>query len=372
MAPLWSAIAACAASRGATVVGVDEPGKVNAIDNPRVLTDASLRWELAPLASVAITLTQCGELKAAWAAAWWLPNALRLLGRLNEARAVSESLLANPDDARASVGEFEFAGLLSNLALIQQDQGHLAAARASIEQAIAIGEQLDPPHLAQEVRYSNLAMIQWAQGDLPAASASIDRAIIGERFLDPEDPAMASRYSNRSLIQRSLGVLVAAQASIERAIAIEVKHLGPEHPTLAASYSNLALIQRGRGDLPGARESIGYAIAIGEKHLDAQYLPLVNRYFTLAMIDLDLGDLPSARASMERSIAMGEKVLHSQHPPQQAIRYFHLARICNSQGAHAANCENLKKALGILLRFDEAHPHVQVIRESMKDAGCVD
>jgi len=225
-APLWSAIAACAATRRSVVVGVDAPGKTNAINNPRVLTDSTLRWELTPLARLAAALAASGRLKQAATVAGRLSGSLQLLGRLPEARVVLDSVLVDPQAAQAAVGDSNFASLLNSLAMIQHAQGDLPEARASLEWAITIQQKnfaSDHPYFA--TTYSNLAAIQQAQGDLPGA-----------------------------------------RASLERAIAIQQKHFAPDHPDFATAYSNLAVIQRDQGDLPGARASLERAIAIDQKH----------------------------------------------------------------------------------------------------------
>jgi tetratricopeptide (TPR) repeat protein len=266
--PLILAIAAVAVARKAKVVGVNEPGKMNAIDNPHVLTDATLRWELTPLVGVAKMLCKAGVLGEAERVAWWLPGPLRLLGRLNEARDVLDALLADAPAARAALGDTDIAALLSNLALIELDMRDLGAARANMEQAIAIQLKYfvhDHPIFA--TNYSNLATIQHQQGDLPAARASMERAIaIDLRHSVPDHPIFAIRYSNLALIQKDHGnlcksnsdfaqaesELASARANMERAIAIKLKHFAPDHPTLATSYNNLAHICIAEGNIPAA------------------------------------------------------------------------------------------------------------------------
>ena len=252
--PLWSAIAACATARRPIVVGVDQPGKVKAIDNPRCVTNAALRWELSPLISVASALAQAGRLKEAETVAWWLPNPLRLLGRLAEARTVLDALLKDPAAAQAALGDSGFATLLTNLAVIQLAHGELAGARASMERAIGIEEKhFAPDHPTFATRYSNLATIQQAQGDLPGARASIERAIvIAEKNLGAEHPNLATMRSNLAGIQHAQGDLPGARSSMERAIAIEQEHFSPDHLTFATRFNNLAQIAVAEGKIPEA------------------------------------------------------------------------------------------------------------------------
>jgi Tfp pilus assembly protein PilF len=331
-AGLWAAIGACAMGRRAVIVGRDEPGKPFAIDNPNVLTDPSVRWELAPLAEVCAVLWQRGNAGAAAGIAVWLAPPMRRLGRFADALACLLPLEKHESAVETALGAGEVATCYSNLAAIQKDQGDLPGARASMERAIAIAEKhLGPDHPNLAAMRSNLATILQDQGDLPGA-----------------------------------------RASMERAIAVNQKHFAPDHPTFAIRYCNLAAIQKDQGDLPGARASMERAIDIEEKHFALDHPTLATSYSNLAMIQQDQGDLSGARASMERAIAIDEKHFAPDHPTF-ATRYNNLAGICFAEGDRAAACANLKKALGILLKhFGEDHPHVKIVRRGMRAVGCPD
>jgi len=327
---LWSSIALCLAARREVIVGRNAADTDRGVGNPAVLTDQSLRWELTPLAQMCAALWQAGQSGLAARVGVWLASVLLELGRYADAEACLQLTRENEAAVEAAIGHEELASC-----------------------------------------YSNLGAIQQAQGDLPGARASMERAIaINSKHFAPDHPTFATRYSNLALIQQDHGDLPGARASMNRAIAIDSKHFGPDHPNLATSYSNLALIQKAQGDLPGARASMERAIAIESKHFAPDHPTFATRYSNLALIQQAQGDLPGARASMERAIAINSKHFAPDHPTF-GISYTNLATICYHEGDRAAACANFKKALAILLKhFDESHPQVKSVRKSMEIAGC--
>lgn len=279
--PLLVAIAACAASRRAGVIGIHEPGKARPIDNPRVLTDNSRRWELTPLIGVVLLLTKAGLLQEAAIVTLWLASPLNLLGRLREARAVLDGLLVGAEAAQTALGDSVFASLLNDLAMIQQAQGDLPAARTSMERAIAIEQRHSAPdHPTLAYGYSNLGLIQKNQADFPAARASIERAIdIQQKHFAPDHPTLGTSYSNLALVQLAQEDLSAARASMERAMVIQQKHFAPDHPNFGRIYTNLAGLCGAEGDHAAACANFNKALVIFLKHFDENHpnVKLVRR-----------------------------------------------------------------------------------------------
>ncbi len=371
-APLLLAIAFHARSRHTVIVGGGAAGEVQGIDNPAALTDQSLRWELAPLVSVCEVMwarargardsnDEVGWIDFAGAAAAlaaWLAPVLRMLGRLNEAAECLLPVRAHQGYVEVTMRDEQMAACLSNLALIQQDQGDLSAARASMERAIAIDKKhFAPDHPTLATSYSNLALIQQDQGDLSAARASIERAIaIEAKHFAPDHPTFATRYSNLAMIQRDQGDLPGARASMERAIAIQMKCFAADRLTFATSYSNFAMIQKDQGDLPGARASMERAIAIDQKHFTPDHPTFATKYSNLATVQQVQGDLPGARASMERAIAIQEKHFAPDHPTF-ATRYSNLATIQRDQGDLPGARASMERAIAIDQKhFTPDHP----------------
>ena len=177
-APLLRAIAACAAARQGTLVeGQDGKGD-GTIDNPAALTDQSLRWELTPLAQMCAALWKAGQSGPAARVGVWLVAPLRALGRYAEAAACLQLTPENEAAVEAAVGHEDFAHCYSNLATIQQDQGDLPGARASMERAIAIdSKHFAPDHPTFATSYNNLALICKDEGDRAAACVNFTKAL---------------------------------------------------------------------------------------------------------------------------------------------------------------------------------------------------
>jgi tetratricopeptide (TPR) repeat protein len=315
-AALWAAIGACAVGREFVIVGENEPGRLEAINNPNVLTDSSIRWELTPLAEVCGALWQRGDAGAAAGIGLWLATTMLQLGRSADALNCLQPLSKHEAAVETTLGVAEFAKCYANLGTIQQGQGDLLGARASMERAIAIEQKhFSADHPTFATIYNNLAMLLRILGESDEAlrykqlSMAIERKYLGE-----DHPRMGASYSNLAQLQQDHGDLAGARASMERAITIQQKHFAPDHPTFGTRFSNLAMIQKDQGDLPGARASVERAIAISQKHLGPDHPNLATMRSNLAAIQKAQGDLPGARASMERAIAIEQKHYALDHP----------------------------------------------------------
>jgi tetratricopeptide (TPR) repeat protein len=318
---LLTAITDCAAGRWADIIKGNRGTGKGTITNPAVLIDHTLRWELTPLAKVCDGLWADNKPGPAARLGVWLACVLDDMGRYTEAAACLQLTQENEAAVAACIGHEHLAACYSNLALIQQVQGDLPAARANIERAIAIdSKHLVEDHLTFAIRYSVLAGIQQVQGDLPAARANIERAIaIDSKHLAEDHPTFAIRYSNLALIQRAQGDLPAARANIERAIAIDSKHFPEDHPSLASSYANLALIQRSQGEWPAARANVERAIRIGTKQFGAHHPSLATWYNNLAHICTDERKIHEAVALWRRSYAIDLQAFGPNHPATKHV-----------------------------------------------------
>lgn len=314
--PLLLAIAACANARRSTIVGSKADGSDRGVDDPAALTDQSLRWELTPLAQVCSTLWRSGHYGPAAQVGVWLAAVLRHMGRYAEATACLQLTHQNEAAVNTTIGHADLASGYSNLAMIQQDQGDLSGARASMERAITIESQhFTPDDPTVALSWSNLARIQHDQRDLPRARVSVERAIaIASKQLGPHHPTLAVFYSNLAMIQKDQSDLQGARASIERAIGIESRHFDPHHPNFAIRYSNLGTIQHAQWDLPGARASMERAIAIITKHHGPDHPHLALAYSNLAYIAVAQGSIPEAVARWRWSYSIHLKTLGPDHP----------------------------------------------------------
>jgi len=99
---------------------------------------------------------------------------------------------------------------------------------------------LDHPDFATS--YSNLALIQQAQGDLPGARASMERAIaIQSKHFAPDHPTFATSFNNLAHICKDEGNRAAACANFKNALAILLKHFDESHPNVKSVRESMQI-----------------------------------------------------------------------------------------------------------------------------------
>jgi tetratricopeptide (TPR) repeat protein len=193
--------------------------------------------------------------------AWHYSNA----GRYREALPWAQRAVALYRE-RYGAESTEIARGLNNLGSVQQDQGDLEGARASLERALGLWrEAYGEKHPKVATALNNLGSVQHDQGDLEGARASYERALrIDEAAFGPDHPKVATRVNNLGSVQHDQGDLEGARASYERALRIDEAAFGPDHPNVARDVNNLGSVQQDQGDLEGARASFERALRILE------------------------------------------------------------------------------------------------------------
>jgi len=166
---------------------------------------------------------------------------------------------------------------LGNLAVTELDQGHTAAAEASLQEAQAIRRQIRlPPDLDEANSLNTLAGIQLAKGDLDAAEANYRRSL--------------------ELFRQLRGAPV----------------------DLANALRGVALVRQKRGDLPGAeklvRESLTLLAGVPNAGLD-----MAGSHYLLAEILRARNRLREAEASYRQALALQRKILGPGHPYVAAV-----------------------------------------------------
>jgi tetratricopeptide (TPR) repeat protein len=90
------------------------------------------------------------------------------------------------------------------------------------------------------IRASNLGSVLLELGDPEGAKAQIERALrIDEQVYGPEHPNVATDANNLGLALKALGDLEGAKAHIERALRILEKSLPEGHPSIGIVRENL-------------------------------------------------------------------------------------------------------------------------------------
>lgn len=373
---LLDAIVVLAESRGKASQDAIYGPKGEPDEAKRLAAREFLRAELSPLSALIDGLVQNERPVTGLSLANWTSKPLFGLARYSEGFANLHRFVAP-----AHLPFLEYCGDkhtsgLSNLALIQKEQGDLQAARVGMEKSIAIRSKhaLSPDHPTLAISYSNLALIKTDQGDLAGARADMEKAIaINFKHFASDHPTFATRFSNLALIHREIGKqcrsegnidtaiaeFAAARANVEKAIAIDSQHFPPDYPTFAVRYSILAMIQQSQSDLQAARVSMEKSIAIRSKHLPPDHPTVAMDYSNLAGILHDKGDLYAARESMEKAIAINSKHFAPDHPTL-AINYNNLAHICIAEGKVAEAVALWRRSYPIRLKaLGPDHPYTK-------------
>jgi tetratricopeptide (TPR) repeat protein len=220
------------------------------------------------------------------------------------------------------------AGLLVNLAIIQSETGDHGAARASLEQALAIRElALGPEHPDVANALGNLAVVHYATGAYGEARALLERSLaIQEEVLGSEHPHVADTLNNLANVHEVTGELDEAKALHERALALARELFGPEHPHVADGLNNLANVHASLGEHQAAKALHEQALAMRERTLGPAHPEVATSLGNLASIQEGLGEHDRARVLFERALAITEAALGPEHP-ELALSLLGLARV---------------------------------------------
>lgn len=274
---LTGSLGRCANSRRDAITG-------GSIDNPRILTDLTLRWELEPLASLCPILWGNGELFHAAQLASWMAPMLNHLGRYHEARRCLGPIVDHDQAIKAVLGdewlavcyhhlgstmkhlkEFDLARqhmekgrditqgrygeddyrtalAEANLAMVLTDIGEFDLAREKVQKALQVFRSSTRDTQAYQASVNcNLAIILQRSGDIPGASARIKDAVrMFELLYGSEHPTFATALHDMASIMFDAGVADRAVTLETRALNILVKYFGPDHPRVGFARTLLA------------------------------------------------------------------------------------------------------------------------------------
>jgi len=175
------------------------------------------------------------------ASAHWVGTVARVLGRLDDAKAMLQQSLdlriagqggAHPDAAATRV----------QLGLVLAARGDAAGGRALLENALDVQQQkFGPQHRRVALNLQALADVALAQGDVAGARGSLQQALaIQDKVLRSEHPERAASVHALALVERAAGDLLRAEELLRAALALRRQSLAPEHPDTANTLAALA------------------------------------------------------------------------------------------------------------------------------------
>ena len=167
-------------------------------------------------------------------------------------------------------GDGEQTGRVSaSLAVLHDDLGEKAEARAYYEQAITIFESMDPPAELDVADLSNnLAFIFESEENFEQAEALFLKALkISHEANGKQDPETAAICNNLGALYLKTGQLEQAREMHHMALEGRQKGLGAGHVDTAQSHGNLGVTYAASGLKSAAVEHFEKSLEIFEKHL---------------------------------------------------------------------------------------------------------
>lgn len=195
------------------------------------------------------------------------------LARFQGDTAAARRLLEAALDAmrRTSGDSRDVAMCLQNLAIVAQDAGDYAAARAGYEEALALRRAADDLDGAANV-LNSLGVLAWDLGDVAGSRAFHEESLALRRRLG--QPPRAASLLNLAAVAQSEGDLTAARAWFEEGVAL-ARAAGHRH-ALATGLGGLALLdaREGRTDEAGVHfaEALRLFLELGDPGSLAQTL----------------------------------------------------------------------------------------------------
>ncbi len=246
---------------------------------------------------------------------------LTLMGRIYERRGAYEQALPLLEEAvalgRRSVGpSLELAQSLTDLGVTQGQKANLVAARANLEEALAMRREfLGEEHPDVAIGHSELGRVLFDQGHLDEAEAEFRTALaIRRKILGPVHHETATSTSDLGLLLRFKGDRAGAETMFREALDVTRKVSGPRHPDTATALSNLALTVNERGDHAAAEAMFREALAIGRSILGRNHPDTAQRLVNLAGALRLEGKLSEAEATVEEGLALSRPALGPNHP----------------------------------------------------------
>lgn len=280
-----------------------------------------------------------------------LGERLRALGERTEAvvhlrRAVERSFRV-PDPT----GRQRRAGMLSRLAILDQEAGDAALARMRYEEALRLGKDADGPLLLGMLTQAafNLGLLHIESGDDDGAARNWERALaLGSRAAHPSgwDPAglaafnLGHLYARRGDTARArerledvgriaepggtpLGLMASAKAALSLATMAEREGL-PGEPEAARQYRRAVDLGRASGLPEGAFAASQAAVGLGEQAIGAgrhaESIPLYREALSLAVL---CEPAAGERFKVLAGMRIGQALAETGEREQAAV---HLAR----------------------------------------------
>jgi len=214
------------------------------------------------------------------------------------------------------IDTYEFARLLSRVAIFLSQKGNHKDARELAERALEARRRvLGEEHPDTLTSTSNFAMVLLAQGDHAGARELQERVLeTVRRVLGEEHPDTLTSMNNLAVALLAQGDHAGARELKERALEVRRRVLGEEHPDTLTSMSNLAVTLGDQSDHVGARELKERVLETRRRVLGEEHPDTLTSMGNLAAMLRAHGDRAGARELEERVFEARRRVLGEEHP----------------------------------------------------------
>lgn len=242
---------------------------------------------------------------------------LQLSGAFDEARPLMESAFFAARAAKLDVLALKIA---SNLVGLHESRGEYDEAMVWERHGATLVDAAPDPIVASKLHF-NVSVVLQEQGRLPEARARLEQALaIREQILGSEHPTTMNARVELANIRVQEGDVAGGRADLERALAAYERAFGPDHPDVALVLNNLGNLDGTAGELEAARRRFARAIEIRERAYGVDHPSLGNSLANLAKIDRQLGEVERALGAARRALAIREATLGAGHANVVAAR----------------------------------------------------
>jgi len=209
----------------------------------------------------------------------------------------------------------ELVSALARLARIEKDGGDFDAARAHLDEGLAIVDRS-----GADARLRSTLLVGKGQllDDLgrfeEAIAVFTDALAIREAELGPEHPDVADVCNDLAIVLRKSGDPHRAVALYERVLRIRREHAADDRIQIGYALNNLGIVRRTLGDYAGARACYEESNRIKEEILGPDHVSVARGLTNLGNLLYLTGDYDEAIRHYRRSLAIKEAALSPDHP----------------------------------------------------------
>lgn len=211
--------------------------------------------------------------------------------------------------------KLELARTLTNLAILEKDQGRLEEARRHAMQALEMAGSDNAQVTAVASVWNSLGLIALAQNKLSEARNSFDKAsALWIQTVGREHPNYATALANMGVVESRQGHHKKAQELLETALRINETRFGPAHPQVASNLTNLAVELFNQKKYEAAVTQFKRAEQIQEQFFGEQSAQVASLWRSIAIANYDSRNLDESQAAFSKAIHCLELASNPDNP----------------------------------------------------------